>query len=704
MVYKASRNAVKCLRFSAQFPLKIAPWYILNPMHLSSTLRVAAVLSCFMGGIGTLEARGQRPHGLNLWSMDRNVTVHKPSDLYDFANGKWLDHINVPADKAYVGTVEAVNENNFAILKSIAEQAVLRKAPKDTSDPADIVGWFYRLAMDEKRLNMMGGQPLEAQLKRIDAVHDRASLVDEIAHLQAIAVHVGFDISVRSDDKDSSRMLLTLGQGGLTLPERELYIDRDDRAISVRAEYRKTMARLLKLAKIQNSGEQAENALALESQLALAASSPVELRDPRLNYNLTTVEELKASTPSVAWNDYFAGLGTNTPVFINLCQPKAIHAFAKAVRDQPIYVWKSYLRAVAIYTWAPYLSDDFVSAQFGLTRVLTGAQELLPRWKRALQATDAAVGDALGQLFVAKAFSPEAKDKALKIVRNVRLALRERIGDLEWMSPATQLEATKKLDALNVKIGFPGKWKQYKGFTVRRDSYVVTVMNANLFEWNQALQKLGKPVDRSEWTTTAITVSAFYNPYWNEIVFPAGILQPGFFDPAADDASNYGAIGSIIGHEITHGFDDQGCLYDAQGNLRNWWTPEDKMRFDDESTTFVKQYSAYTSAENLSVNGKLTLSENIADVGGLTIAYLAYHKALAGDYPFPQDSLSGDQRFYVAFAQNYRAHYRPEQAKVMISTDPHSPDAIRVEGAVADQFSFYKAFGLKVPLHLPHIW
>jgi putative endopeptidase len=665
---------------------------------------MAAALSCILWALGSRHAIADRPHGLNLWSMDRNVTVQKPSDLYDLANGKWLDNINVPADKAYVGTVEAVNENNFAILKTIAEQALLRKAPKDSSDPADIVGWFYRLAMDERRLNAMGGQPLVAQLKRIDLVHDRASLVNEIAHLQAIAVHVGFDVSVRSDYKDSSRLLITLGQGGLTLPERDLYFDQDDRAISIRAEYRKTMTNLLKLAKLPYAAEQAENALTLESILAKAASSPVELRDPRQNYNLTTVEELKASTPSVAWNDYFAALGTNTPVFVNLCQPKAIRAFARALKDQPITVWKSYLRAVAIYNWAPYLSDDFVNAQFGLIKVLTGVQELLPRWKRALQATDAAVGDALGQLFVAKAFSPLAKEKALQIVRNVRLALRERIGDLEWMSPATQNEAIKKLDSLNVKIGYPGKWKQYSGFTVRRDSYVVTVMNAKLFEWNQELKKLGKPVDRSEWATTAITVSAFYNPYWNEIVFPAGILQPGFFDPAADDASNYGAIGSIIGHEITHGFDDQGCLFDAQGNLRNWWTPEDKMRFDDEATTIVKQYGGYTSAENLSVNGKLTLSENIADVGGLTIAYLAYHKALAGDFPFPQDGLTCDQRFFIAFAQNYRAHYRPEQAKVMISTDPHSPDAIRVEGAAADQFAFYKAFGLKVPLHLPHVW
>ena len=679
-------------------------WDILNLMQLSRPSVAAAILVALTGVFGSREALAERPHGVNLWSMDRRVQVKKPFDLYNLANGKWLDNITVPADKAYVGTFEAVTENNLAILKDIAEQAVLHKAPKDSSDPADIVGWFYRLAMDEKRLNQMGGQPLEAQLHRIDLVHDRASLVDEIAHLQAVAVNVGFGVSVKSDYKDSSRMLLTLGQGGLTLPDREMYFDEDDRSKGIRAQYVKTMTQLLSLAKIPNPGAQAENALALETLLARASSPPVALLDPRLNYNLTTTEELKASNPDVAWNDYFEGLGSRTPVFVNLCQPKFLSTFSRAVREQPIGTWKSYLRAVAIFTWAPYLSDDFVNAQFGLTKATTGVVELLPRWKRAIQTMDAIVGDALGQLFVAKAFPPSWKEAAKDIVQNVRLSLRDRIGDLEWMSPATQTEAIKKLDALTVKIGYPNTWKTYKGFAVRRDSYVVTVMKANVFEWNRQLQKLNHPVDRSEWTTTVTTVKAFYNPYWNEIVFPAGILQPGFFDPLADNASNYGAIGSIIGHEITHGFDDQGALFDAQGNLRNWWTPEDKMRFDDEATTLVRQYDGYTSADNLKVNGKLTLSENIADVGGLMIAYLAYHRAMGDGVPPLKDGLTGDQRFFIAFAQNYRAHYRPEQAKIMIATDRRAPDEIRVEGSAADQIPFYKAFGLKAPLHVAHIW
>ena len=663
------------------------------------------LLLCLAGCVVGLHiARGQGFHGINPENMDRRISVSKPEQMYEYANGGWLARNSLPSDKSYIGTFDEINERNLNVLKTVAEEAAGIKPHTNGSSPTELVGILYRLAMNERNLNAAGAAPLAAQLRRIDLIHDRESLIDEIAHLQALAVGVGFTVDVEPDDVDSSRVLLTLSQGGQTLPDRQMYLDPDHASVSLRRQYVLSISQLMRLANMHDPLDQANKALFIETQLAKASATPVELRDPKANYHLLSAAALKEICPLFGSNIYFHRLGTVAPATMNVRQPKFFTAFSQLIESEPLTAWKAYLRATALFTWAPYLSDSFVNARFTLSQALTGTTQLPPRWKRAVQTIDSVVGEALGQLYVAKAFPESAKQIALNLVRNLKLALRDRISDLEWMSPKTQTLALKKLEAITVKVGYPDKWRSYEGLKLRRDFYVLSIMKANVFEWNRQLSKLGKPVDKGEWSMTPPTVNAYYNPSWNEIVFPAGILQPGFFDPAADEASNYGAIGAIIGHEISHGFDDQGAQYDAKGNLANWWTPEDKLRFDDAAATIVAQYSGYKSPAGYPVNGKLTLGENIADVGGLTIAYLAYQKAINEIAPPLIDGLTGEQRFFIAFAQNYKARSRPQAEKVAVATDPHSPDAVRVVGAISDQIPFYKAFGLKPPLHVPHIW
>jgi len=379
-------------------------------------------------------------------------------------------------------------------------------------------------------------------------------------------------------------------------------------------------------------------------------------------------------------------------------------AFSKAVEHIPMSAWRSYLRCVVIYTWAPYLSNGFVKTQFSLVGDITGASQIAPRWKRAIHAIESLLGDALGKLFVAKAFSPDAKSGAANIVRNIRAALRARIAYVDWLSPETQTRAVKKLDQMTVKIGYPDRWQDYSALRFTKTSYLANVLAAEAFNWQHELSKLTKRVDRSEWGLSACDTAAIYNPVENELVLPAGILQPGFFDLKADDASNYGGIGSIIGHEMTHGFDNQGSLVDGQGNFRSWWTQQDRESFQDAASHILGQYNAYRSPEDLPVNGSLTLDENIADIGGLRLAYQAYHNNLGSAHPPLRDGLTGDQRFFIAFAQNFRAHYRPDVAEISILTDIHAPDSVRVLGALTDEEEFYRAFGLTVPRALPHVW
>ena len=638
-------------------------------------------------------------HGIDLAAMDRSVKIESPADLNRFANGKWLEGTPLPADKSYIGTFDDVYERNLVILKRICERQAAARPPLSTVGGK--VGLLYRLSMDPARADRLGAAPLRPELARIDEVRDAKGLLREIAHLETIGVNVGFSAGPGLDDKDAARVVYTLGQPQSILGDRDLYLGSDARAKAAQAQYLRSEGAFLRLAKLPEVG--AAQALALETALAKTSSTPVELRDVPANYHRMPYDALKVLAPHTPWNAYFDEVGVR-PAQVNVTQIKALKGFDAFVTTRPMAEWRSLLRVALLNGYAPDLSDAYFAQAFSLTRVLTGQQTPTPRWKRAIQKVDGAVGEALGQLYVREAFPPEAKVKAQAMVHNVLVALHTRIVELDWMSEATKKQALAKLSTVRVKIGYPDRWRDYSALRLEDDSLAANAMRANAFEWRRQLAKLGKPVDRGDWDMTPPRVNAYYNPYWNEIVFPAGILQPGFYDPKADDASNYGAIAAVIGHEITHGFDDQGSQYDLTGLRRDWWTKADKARYDAKGKAIVTQYGGYKSPSGYGVNGALTEGENIADIGGLTIAYLAYRKSLDGKEPPVLDGLTGDQRFFVAWAQNWKSKIRPEMEKMYINTDGHSPDPVRAMGPVADLPAFYKAFGLPVPENLPHVW
>jgi predicted metalloendopeptidase len=641
-------------------------------------------------------------HGVQPADMDVAVKVTSPANLYPFANGEWLKANKLPPDKSYIGSFDVINERNLAVLRKVSERFAEENHPLDT--PEGMVGLMYRIAMDEPRAERLGANPVRPELQRIDRIKTRQAILEEVARLDQFGLAPGFSAGVSQDDKDIKRMLFDLGQGGLTLPDRELYLRSDARSKALRARLVETFGRLLKLGGQSHAVAQANQALEIETALARVSSTPVELRDPESNYHLLSQVALVKLGPSIRWPAYFHALGIAPPAVVNVSQPRFLQGFARLVSERPIGEWRAYLRCHWLQGMAPYLSSAFVDADFKLGQAIDGVKVNRPRWKRAIAEIDSSIGEALGRLYVEAAFSPDAKAKALDLVRNVMAALRMRIGELDWMGPETKRQALVKLDSMTIKVGYPDKWRSYAGLRLQDDSWAQNVLRANQFEWERDLHKLGRPIDRTEWGMTPPTVNAYYNPDWNEIVFPAGILQPGFFDPEADDASNYGAIGAIIGHEMTHGFDDQGAQYDATGARRDWWTPEDKRRFTAKANQIVAQYDGYRDRFGLKINGRLTLGENIADVGGLAIAHLAYLHSLGGSTPPDMAGYTGEQRFFIAWGQNYKSHETIQLAKVDIATDPHSPDEVRVQGAISDNAAFYRAFGLPVPSKLPGLW
>jgi putative endopeptidase len=635
--------------------------------------------------------------------MDRTVVVKSPADLYRLANGRWLDETPIPASKGFVANYTTMYDENLRYLRSIAERAEKHRANPKTAE--GMVGLFYGMAMDTVRADRLGITPLKAELLRIDQVRDKPSLMREIARLDEIGVVPAFSVSVAQDEKNIKRMLLVLGQGGVTLPDRESYFGNDARSREVRESLVRTFTEMLQTAGYSSGArEQAREALMMETEFARGASSPVEMRNLSANYHLANRAALRDLAPAVPWDVYFSGLKVSKSLLLNISEVRFVQAFNQMVATQPMSQWRSYLRCQTLFEYAPYLSKRLDDEHFRLLQSLFGLKSPSPRWLRSLRTLDSLIGDAVGQLYVKEKFSPQSKKRVLKLVGSLIATLRQRIPELAWMSGPTKAEALKKLAAMRVKIGYPDHWRNYARLTLRPDSYAQNVIRARVFEWHRQLSKLGKPIDRDEWFRTATTVDANYGNTWNEIVFPAGILQPGYYDDKADDAYNYGAIGSVIGHEITHGFDDRGAQFDGYGNRRDWWTPADKQRFIGATDRIVEQYRGYKTNTGLPIDGKLTLSENIADIGGLNLAYLAYHKALGDKTSSVEDGLTGDQRFFVAWSQVWRYKARTEFEKVDIAVNEHSPGPVRAVGAVADCAAFYKAFGLTVPSDLPRVW
>jgi putative endopeptidase len=634
----------------------------------------------------------KNPPAFDLKNMDKSV---KPEDdFYTYANGTWLKNTPIPPEESRWGSFNALIEKNNEALREVAEKAAKAKA---SAPEVQQVGDYFASGMNEKDINAAKAKPLADEFKQIDAIKDRADLLKEIAHLHNRGVGVFFGFTSGQDDKNSTMVISQAYQGGLGMPDRDYYTKDDDASKKLRDQYVAHVTKMLGLLgePAAKAADDAKKIMALETSLAKPARTRVELRDPQKNYNKMTQAELQQLTPDWNWADYFKAINLADAGDINVGQPDFFKAANQVFTGASLDDWKTYLRWQLIHEAAPKLSSDFVNENFNFFgATLTGTKQLKPRWKRVVTSTDGALGESLGKLYVADYFPPESKARMLELVNNVRESMGDAIKNCAWMDDVTKQEALKKLAAFNVKIGYPDKWRDYSMLKVDRGPYVLNAMRANMFEVDRELKKVGKPVDRSEWGMTPPTVNAYYNPNMNEIVFPAGILQPPFFNPNADDAINYGGIGAVIAHEITHGFDDQGRQYDATGNLRDWWTPESAAKYKERAAKIVQQYAEYEPLPGLHINGELTQGENIADDGGVKIAFAALQKASAGK---PQEKIDGftpEQRFFLGWAQVWRANIRDEALKLRLNTDPHSPTKYRCNGPVSNSADFQKAFNL----------
>ena len=637
---------------------------------------------------------GKKVPAFDVTNMEKSV---KPSqDFYTYADGGWQKKNPIPPEFSRWGSFNMLAENNNDDLKKVAE-----KAAEDPSSPeARKVGDYYAAGIDEAKVDAAGTQPLADELKRIDALTDPAAVLAEIARLHSMGVTALFGFTSGQDDKDSTMVIAQAYQDGLGLPDRDYYLKDDAKSKTIRDQYVAHVTKMLTLlgTAATAAADDAKKILTLETELAQGSRSRVDLRDPQKNYNKMSVADLQKITPAINWTDYIKEIALANPGDINVGQPDFFKAADKVFASTALDDMKSYLRWHLVHTAAPELSKDFVEENFNFyAKTLTGAEKLKPRWKRVVASTDNSLGEALGSLYVADYFPPESKARMLELVHNVQAAMADAIGHASWMDDQTRQEALKKLAAMNVKIGYPDKWRDYSSIEVSRDNYAQNALNAAKFEVKRELDKIGKPVDRSEWGMTPPTVNAYYNPNLNEIVFPAGILQPPFFNPNADDAINYGGIGAVIAHEITHGFDDQGRQYDAQGNLRDWWTPESAQKYKDRASKIVAQYSAYEPLPGAHINGELTEGENLADDGGVKIAFAALQKALANKPEEAKKKIDGftpEQRFFLGWAQVWRGNQREEDLRQRLVVDPHSPTKFRCNGAVSNSPAFQKAFNL----------
>ncbi len=669
---------------------------------MKSILAIPSLLACLV----SVQALGA---GHPIVGVDRsymNTTVPPVKDFYTYANGAF-DHVPIPGEYSAWGVNQEINERSYVILKSILETSAKTSGAKGSL--AQRVGDFYAAGMDETAIEKSGIQPLRSWFAQIEQINRADDLPALMGRLYADGLPVALGFGVQIDDKDATAMIASFSQGGLGLPEREYYFRSGEEAQEVRRAYVAHVAKMFELAgeTAVHAKSKADAIMALETKLAEASLTLTDLRDREKNYHKYARSELGKLTADFAWEDFLRPLQF-PPAEKNVLvgQPEFFIALGKLIHAEPLENWKAYLTWEVLNQSAGYLNHALVDEDFAFySRKLSGTTELKPRWKRVMAAADNAIGEDLGQLYVKTAFSPAAKQRALTMVKFHLQAMRNRIRDAAWMSDATKTEAYKKIDTMRTKVGYPDQWRDYSKLTLTRDSYVGNVIAASAFETQRQLAKLGEPVDRNEWLMTPQTNNAYYEPTLNEMCFPAGILQPPFFDENADDASNYGALASTIGHELTHGFDDEGRHYDAAGNLKNWWTEDDAKHFTERAELVAKQYDAFEVLPGLHINGHQTLGENIADVGGLRVSYEAFKLATAGKKLSPIDGFTPDQRFFIAFAQGWRTNERTEQIRLHVESDVHSPARWRVLGPVANFPEFRAAFGAEEPAESwPAVW
>jgi predicted metalloendopeptidase len=630
-------------------------------------------------------------------SSNFDTSVKPSDDFFLYANGGWIKRTTIPPDETRWGSFNSLIEQNKDALHAVAEKA----AKINSTDPdRKKVGDYYASGMGEKTIEAMKAKPLKDDLAKIDSMKDKNDVLKEIAHLHMSGVNAFFNFGSSQDDKDSTREIAQAAQGGLGMPDRDYYTKTDDASKKLRDQYVAHITKMLTLLgePATKADEDAKKIMALETSLAEASRTRVELRDPDKNYNKMTQDELQKLTPDWNWGDYFKEIGLTNPGDIDVHQPDFFKAVNTAFTSTSLDDWRSYLRWHLINAAASALSSDFVNEDFNFKEeTLRGAKQIKPRWKRVVSSEDGEIGEALGKLYVNEYFPPAAKARALELINNLKDALADRIKTLEWMDEPTKKAALEKLAAFQVKIGYPEKWRDYSSLMIDRGPFVLNELRAENFESKRQLNKIGKPVDRTEWGMTPPTVNAYYNPKMNEIVFPAGILQPPFFFANADDAVNYGGIGCVIGHEMTHGFDDQGRKYDKVGNLTDWWTKESADAYEKRRKAVVDQYNEYEALPGLHVNGELTQGENIADIGGVKLAYAALQKALdkhPEDRNKKIDGFTPEQRFFLAFAGVWRQKIRDEDQKLRLNVDPHSPGHFRVNGPLSNLPEFAKAFNV----------
>jgi len=664
-------------------------YFRINGIHFFLLLFFFSLISCT-----------QKKSGIEKENFD--FTIRPQDNLYLHVNGAWLKKTQIPADKSNYGAFTELEERNEKHLHQLVEELATKANPAGSDEQK--VADFYRSFMDSAMVEQAGLKPLSQELKQIQAVRTKQDLIALMANLRKIGVQLPFSFYVRPDLKNAKRHLLYISQSGLGLPDRDYYLRESDKFKHIRQQYAAYIEQVFKLAGIENAQTRSQKILQMESEMANNHWTRVRNRQREKTYNKLALNQLKKLAPQFDWQSFFKETDLADFDSLIVSQPDYVQAFGRLFNKYSAKDFKDYLTFKLINSFGNYLAHEFVQAKFNFYgKTLTGTPALSPRWKRALNTMNSSIGQLLGKMYVTRYFPPEAKQRMKILVQNLLDVYRERIEKLDWMGEQTKKQALAKLAKFNTKIGYPDQWKDYTTLDIKKDDLVGNIKRARLFEYYLNIDKLNKPVDRSEWFMNPQTVNAYYSASMNEIVFPAGILQPPFFDLEADDAVNYGAIGAVIGHEITHGFDDQGSKSDGDGNLRNWWTKEDRKNFEQRANRLVKQYSSYVVIDTIHLNGKLTLGENIADLGGLTIAYHAYQKSLNGK-PAPElDGLTGDQRFFIGWAQIWRRKYRADELRRRLLTDPHSPSEFRVNGVVVNIPAFYQAFQVteKDSLYLP---
>ncbi|NPV63565.1 MAG: endothelin-converting protein [Methanotrichaceae archaeon] len=626
-----------------------------------------------------------------------NLSVRPGDEFYEYVNGGWIDSHPVPPDKSSYGEFRVVRDRTDEQVRELVEAAKNNTAAEEGSTE-QMIGEFYRVGLDTAALEFQDIGPLEDEISRIDNISTVADVQNVSARLLGYyIIDPFFALFADSDPKNSKMMMATLFQSGLGLPDRDFYFRMDNDSIKTRDDYLEHVARMFILLgdAPEVAQDNARTIMRMETRLANASFTNVENRDPLKTYNRMTLDELSSFAPGYDWKAFVVNIGHPEIREINVMNPPFVKELGAMMQDEDLADWKTFLRWKLISATAPYLSSSFENESFDFNfRKLNGQEQMEPRWKRVLKTETSFLGEPIGQLYVQKYFDWESKARMIDMVANLKKAFRYRLQNLTWMEDSTKEKALEKLDTMDVKVGYPDKWRDFSGLVVKNDSYVMNVLRAGRFEFehgNYGLDKVGKPVDRDAWFMPPQAVNAYNDPMKNTIVFPAGILQPPFFNRDADDAVNYGAIGVVIGHEMIHGFDDQGRQYDRDGNLTDWWTQEDSDRFNQSTRILVEEYSNFEALPDLYVNGNLTLGENIADFGGLTMSYQAYRISLKEE-PEKIDGLSGDQRFFMSYAQIWRESIKDEKLRTLVLTDPHSPTRFRVNGALFNVPEFYQAF------------